>query len=203
MFRLYDSRLSGNAWKVRILLTQLGLPFERVTLDLAAGAAKTDAFRAKSKFARVPVLELEDGRTIVESNAIMAFVADGTRFLPTDPFPRAEIMSWLFFEQADLTRSLALPRFFHMRGMADQMAARIADLRDAGYPALEKLETWLSGREWLVDRQYTIADIGLFAYVSMAHEGGYDMQRFPNIASWIGRVKAQPGWVPLVEETKS
>ncbi len=200
MLRLYDSRLSGNAWKVRILLRQLDIPFERVTLDLAKGATKEPAFRAKSRFARVPVLELEDGRTIVESDAIMMYLANGTRFLPDDPYLRAEVMSWLFFEQADLLRALALPRFFHMRGIADQMAQKIADFQEGAYPALEKLDAWLTGRTWLVDERYTIADLGPFAYVSMATEGGYDMARFPAINAWLARVKAQPGWVPLVEE---
>ena len=202
MLRLYDSRLSGNAWKVRILLTQLGLPFERVTLDLAKGEAADPAFRAKSRFARVPVLELEDGRTIVESAAIMLYLAEGTRFLPDDRYLRAEVTSWLTFEQADLLRALALPRFYRMRGTADQMARRIADFQEHAYPALAKVDAWLSTHDWLVDGRYTIADICLFGYVSMATEGGYDMDRFPAIAAWLGRVKTQPGWVPLVEEAK-
>jgi glutathione S-transferase len=200
MLRLYDSRLSGNAWKVRILLTQLGIAFERVTLDLAKGATADPAFRAKSRFARVPVLELEDGRTIVESAAIMSYLAEGTPFLPDDRYLRAEVMSWLTFEQADLLRALALPRFYRMRGIADQMASRIADFQEAAYPALAKVDAWLSGHDWLVDNRYTIADIGMFGYVAMGTQGGYDMTRFPSIDAWLVRVKAQPGWVPLVEE---
>ncbi|MEI9923466.1 MAG: glutathione S-transferase family protein [Bradyrhizobium sp.] len=201
MLRLYDSRLSGNSWKVRILLTQLGIPFERVTLDLAKGAASEPAFRAKSRFARVPVLELEDGRTIVESVAIMMYLAEGTPLLPDDRYLRAEVTSWLTFEQADLLRALALPRFFRMRGIADQMAGRIADFQEGAYVALAKLEDWLARHEWLVDNRYTIADIGMFGYVSMAPQGGYDMARFPSIGSWITRFQSQPGWVPLVQET--
>jgi glutathione S-transferase len=200
MLRLYDSRLSGNAWKVRILLTQLGIPFERVTLNLAKGEAAEPTFRAKSRFARVPVLELEDGRTIVESAAIMLYLAQGSPYLPDDPYLRAEVISWLFFEQADLLRALALPRFYHMRGIADQMSNRIADFQEGAYSALGKLSDWLATHDWLVDNCYTIADIGMFGYVSLAPEGGYDMQRFPTIAAWLARVKAQPGWVPLVEE---
>jgi glutathione S-transferase len=200
MLRLYDSRLSGNAWKVRILLTQLAIPFERVTLNLAKGAAAEPTFRAKSRFARVPVLELEDGRTIVESAAIMLYLAQGSPYLPDDPYLRAEVMSWLFFEQADLLRALALPRFYRMRGIADQMSGRIADFQEGAYSALGKLSDWLATHNWLVDNRYTIADIGMFGYVSLAPEGGYDMQRFPSIDAWLVRVKAQPGWVPLVEE---
>jgi glutathione S-transferase len=203
MLRLYDSRLSGNAWKVRILLTQLGIPFERVTLDLAKGATADPAFRAKSRFARIPVLELEDGRTIVESAAIMLYLAEGSPLLPDDRFLRAEVTSWLTFEQADLLRALALPRFYHMRGIADQMASRIADFQEGAYLALAKVDDWLASRQWLVDNRYSIADIGMFGYVSMASQGGYDMARFPSIGAWLARVKAQPGWVPLVEEASA
>ena len=200
MLRLYDSRLSGNAWKVRILLTQLGIPFERITLDLAKGAAADPAFRAKSRFARVPVLELEDGRTIVESAAIMLYLAEGSPLLPDDSYLRAEVTSWLTFEQADLLRALALPRFYNMRGIADQMKSRIADFQEGAYAALAKLDDWLATHDWLVDGRYTIADIGMFGYVSMAPQGGYEIERFPSIGAWLARVKARPGWVPLVEE---
>ena len=203
MLRLYDSKLSGNAWKVRILLTQLGIPFTRVTLDLAKGETADPAFRAKSRFARVPVLELEDGRTLVESAAILLYLADGTKFLPDDPFLRAEVTSWLTFEQADLLKGLALPRFWHMRGIADQMAQRIADYQEGVYPALAKADEWLATHEWLVDNRYTIADIGLFGYVAMATQGGYDMTRFPALNAWLARVKAEPGWMPLVEEVSA
>jgi glutathione S-transferase len=200
MLRLYDTRLSGNAWKVRILLTQLGIPFERVTLDLATGDHTKPEFRAKNRFARVPVLELEDGRTLVESAAIMLYLAEGTRFLPDDKFLRAEVIAWLTFEQADLLRALSLPRVWNLRGLAEQKASQIADFQEGAYPALAKVDDWLKTHDWLVDNRYTVADIGLFAYVSMATIGGYDMARFPAINTWLERVKAQPGWVPLLEE---
>ena len=200
MLRLYDSRLSGNAWKVRILLRQLGIPFERISLDLAKGAAKEPAFRAKSKFARVPVLEFDDGRTLAELCAIMLYLAEGSRLLPDDRYLRAEVTSWLFFEQADLLRALAYPRFFRLRGIAGEMAAKIEFFQEIGYPALEKLDDWLENRDWLVDGRYTLADLGVFPYVSMASDGGYDMTRFPAIEAWLTRVKAQPGWVPMIEE---
>jgi len=109
-------------------------------------------------------------------------------------------VSWLAFEQADLLRALALPRFYHMRGIAAQMAGRIADFQEDAYPALAKLDVWLASHRWLVNERYTIADIGMFGYVAMAAEGGYEMERFQSIGAWLGRVKAQPGWVPLVEE---
>jgi glutathione S-transferase len=200
LYRLFDSRLSGNAWKVRILLRQLGLSFERVSLDLASGAAADPLFRAKSRFGRVPVLELEDGRTVVELSAILLYLAEGSPFLPDDRLLRAEIASWLFFEQADLMRPLALPRFYHLIGKAAEMERRIAELQEFGYPALAKLDGWLSGRGWLVGDRYSLADLGVFPYVEMAPQGGYDMGRFAAIAAWLARVKAEPGWVPIAEE---
>lgn len=195
MLRLYDSRFSGNCWKVRILLSQLGLPFERVTLDLAKGEAAEPAFRRKSRFARVPALELEDGRTLVESGAILLYLAEGTRFIPEDPFLRAEVLGWLFFEQADLQKPIAVPRVGHL---AAAMADDIARCHKDGNAALEKLEQWLAPRTWLVGEGYTLADVAVSCYVSLADQGGYDMARYPAIRAWLGRVAAQPGWVPLL-----
>jgi glutathione S-transferase len=197
MLRLYDSGLSGNSWKVRILLNQLGRPYERITLDLEKGEASGPAFRKISRFARVPVLELEDGRTIVESAAILLHLAQGTQYLPDDPFLRAEVTSWMFFEQADLQKALALPRVYHLRGFADRMSQQIARFHTEGYIGLEKLDQWLFGREWLVDNRYTVADLAVFAYVSLASQGGYVMDQFASIRPWILRVKDQPGWIDL------
>jgi glutathione S-transferase len=149
---------------------------------------------------RVSVLELENGRTVVESSTILLYLAEGSPFLPEDRFVRAEFMSWLSFEQADLLRPLGPPRFYNLIGKAAAMDRRVADLQEVGYPALEKLNGWLSGREWLVGGRYSIANLGVFPYVEMAPLGGYDMGRFPAIAAWLARVKAEPGWVPLVEE---
>ena len=198
MLRLYDSRLSGNSWKVRILLSQLGLPYERVTLDLAKGETREPAFRKISRFARVPVLQLESGQTIVESGAILLYLAQGTPYLPDDPLVRAQVTGWLFFEQADLQKAIAVPRVWHLRGLADGRAQEIQHFHAEGYAALEMLEAWLDARTWLVDERYTVADTAVFAYVSLASEGGYEMERFPAIREWIARVKGQAGWVALI-----
>jgi glutathione S-transferase len=198
MLRLYDSRFSGNCWKVRILLSQLGLPFERVTLDIAKGETATPAFRAKSRFARVPALELEDGRILVESGAILLYLAEGTPFMPEDAFLRAEVLGWLFFEQADLQKPIATPRVYHLRGLAGEMAQDIARFQKDGYAALDKLEPWLAPRTWLVGERYTLADLAASCYVSLAGQGGYDMARYPAIRAWTQRVSRQPGWVPLL-----
>lgn len=197
MLRLYDSLLSGNSWKVRILLNQLARPFERVTLDLAKGEARAAEFGRKSRFARVPVLELEDGRTIVESGAILLYLADGTPYLPEDPYERAEVTSWLFFEQGDLQKSIAQCRVHHLHGRADSMPQEIERLHIEGRAGLEKLETWLTGRRWLVGDRYTIADLALFPYVSMSPQGGFDLERFAAVKAWISRVEGEPGWINL------
>jgi glutathione S-transferase len=198
MLRLYDSRMSGNSWKIRILLSQLQLPYERVTLDIAQGETRTPAFRHISRFARVPVLELEDGRCIAESGAILAYLAEGTPLLPTDPWLRAEVLGWMFFEQADLQKPLALPRVYHLHGQATAKADEIAGLHQHGYAALAPLEAWVEDRDWLVGERYTLADLAVSVYVSLADQGGYDMARFGAIRRWTARVAAQPGWVPLL-----
>jgi len=200
MLRLYDSRLSGNSWKIRILLSQLGLAYERVTLDLQKGETREPAFLRISRFARVPVLVLDDGRPIVESGAILLHLAEGSSFLPDDPYLRAEVMGWLFFEQADLQKAIAIPRVLHLRGLAHERQQDIERLHADGYAGLESLDQWLLGRAWLAGEHYTVADLAVSAYVSLADQGGYDMARFAGIREWLARVHAQRGWVPLIPE---
>lgn len=203
MLRLYDSRLSGNSWKVRILLSQLRLPYERVTLDIRKGETHEPSFRRVSRFARVPVLLLEDGRPIVESGAILVHLANGTPYLPDDPHLRTEVLSWLFFEQADLQKSIAIPRVLHLYGLANERQQDIARYHADGYPSLEMLDQWLLDRTWLAGDTYTIADLATSAYVSLAEQGGYAMARFSGIIKWVARVQGQPGWVPLLPEANS
>ncbi|MDR6890308.1 MULTISPECIES: glutathione S-transferase family protein [Variovorax] len=200
MLRLYDSRLSGNSWKIRILLSQLGLAYERITLDLQKGETREAAFLQISRFARVPVLVLEDGRPIVESGAILLHLTQGTPYLPDDPYLRAEVMGWLFFEQADLQKAIAIPRVLHLRGLAQAKKQDIERLHAEGYPSLDKLEQWLLSRTWLVGEHYTIADLAVSAYVALAAQGGYDMARFAGIRNWLARVQGQRGWVRLIPE---
>ncbi|SEU16863.1 glutathione S-transferase family protein [Variovorax sp. OV084] len=200
MLRLYDSRLSGNSWKIRILLSQLGLAYERITLDLQKGETREPAFLQISRFARVPVLVLEDGRPIVESGAILLHLAEGTPYLPDDPYLRAEVTAWLFFEQADLQKAIAIPRVLHLRGLAQARQQDIDRFHADGYPSLEKLDQWLLVRTWLVGEHYTIADLAVSAYVALAGQGGYDMARFTGIRDWVARVQKQRGWVRLIPE---
>lgn len=201
MLKLYDSRFSGNSWKIRILLNQLRMPFERHTLDLESGETKTDEFYKLNRFSRIPVIQLEDGRTIVESGAILLHLAEGSPLLPVDPYVRAQIVGWMFFEQGDLQRSIPLARVYHIRGIADKMSQQIERLHADGYMGLEKLERWLAKNEWLVGDGYTVADLALFPYVSLAHEGKFDMRRFPYINMWLDRVRSQPRFLGIFDRS--
>lgn len=201
MLRLYDSRYSGNSWKIRILLNQLEKPFERHTLDLESGETKTDAFNTLNRFGRVPVLELEDGRTVVESAAILLYLSEGTHYSHDDPYLRSQVHGWMFFEQGDLQRFLAMARVYHIRGIADKMSQQIERLHADGYLGLEKLERWLIDHEWLVGNKYTVADLAVFAYVSLAHQGKFQMQRFSSINRWLYAVKRQRGWLDIFDQS--
>lgn len=201
MIKLYDSRLSGNAWKIRILLGNLGIPVERVTYALPEGKTYTPEFLAKNPLGKVPVVELDDGQTLFESNAILFYFADGTPFLPTDRLIRARVMQWMFFEQADVMMNLAQPRFFigikkAKEANLDLIKARWAE----GYKVLKVMDDHLAKHKFFAGDQYTIADISLYTYASVAHEGEYEMERFPNVQAWFERVRQQPGYVPLLED---
>lgn len=201
MLRLYDSRYSGNSWKIRILLNQLQRPFERHTLDLDEGDTKSPVFYKLNRFNRIPVLQLEDGRTVVESAAILLYLSEGTPYLYDDPYLRSQVTGWMFFEQGDLQRFIAQSRLYHLKGMADQMSQEIEMLHTFGYAGLEKLERWLGVQEWLVGEQYTVADLAVFAYASLAHQGRYEMDKFPNIQRWLKGVKSQRGWLDIFEHS--
>jgi glutathione S-transferase len=201
MLTLYDSRMSGNSWKVRLLLRQLERPFRRVTFNLAEGPTRTPEFLAKNPIAKVPVLEAPDGTVLFESGAILVWLARGTRFLPDHASAQAQVLQWMFFEQAEVLRNLAGPRF--AMAIAKNAAGREAEIaawHTAGNRVLEIIDRRLAGRPFFVADRYTIADIAHYPYISMADLGGYDMSRYPNIAAWTERVRAQPHYVPLVED---
>ena len=199
--KLYDSRFSGNAYKVRLLLNNLGIPFERHTLALPEGRHKTPEFLAKNPLGRIPVLELDDGRTIFESNAILTYLADGTDMLPSERYQKAEVMQWLFFEQFDFVRNVALPRFWiGISKQREKIADKLPEMHEAGNKALGIMDRHLERVPFFAAGRYTIADISLFGYAHAAHEGEYDMSRYPNVLAWLERVKTQPGYVPLLQD---
>lgn len=201
MLKLYDSRLSGNAYKVRLLLSSLGMPYERITLNLGAGEARTPEMLARNPLARIPILELEDGRTLFESNAILVYLAEGTKFMPDDKWQRAKVLQWLMFEQYDLVRPLARPRFLiSVLKQKEKFAAHIAELQEMGRKALGHLNGQLENSSYILGDAYTIADMALYAYTHLTEEGEYDLASYPAIKSWLGRIETQPGYVPMLTD---
>jgi glutathione S-transferase len=191
---LYNSQVSGNCYKVRLLLAHLGIPYERVELDVVDRSQRAELLGGKNPALRVPTIELDDGRMLGESNAITWYFADETGYLPTDPFERAQVLQWLFFEQYDHEPFVAVARFWMLFDKAPSEEA-LADRQAGGYRALDAMDAHLAGRDFFVGNRYSIADIGLYAYTHVAHEGGFDLGRYDAIASWIDRVREQPGHV--------
>jgi glutathione S-transferase len=194
VIRLFNSQVSGNCYKVRLLLAHLGIPYERVELDVVDRSQRAELLGGKNPALRVPAIELDDGRTLGESNAITWYFADGTGYLPTDPFERAQVLQWLFFEQYDHEPFVAVARFWMLFDKAPSEEA-LADRQAGGYRALDAMDAHLAGRDFFVGNRYSIADIGLYAYTHVADEGGFDLGRYDAIASWIDRVREQPGHV--------
>ena len=199
--RLYDFLPSGNGYKIRLLLTQLGTPFERINLDITKGETRTPEFLSKNSNGKIPLLEIEPGRYLAESNAILIYLSEGTEYLPYDRFLRAQVMQWLFFEQFSHEPYIATPRFWiSILNRGSEYEAEIEKKREQGYAALRLMENHLSEHNYFVAGRYSIADICLFAYTHVAHEGGYDLTQFPAIQAWIERVMSQSGYISITEE---
>ena len=200
MFRLYDYLESGNGYKVRLLLTQLGIPFERIELDILKGETRTAEFLAKNLNGRIPVLETQAGQFLAESNAIMSYLAEGTAFLPTDRWERALVFQWLFFEQYSHEPNIATSRFWIAHNLLnDERHAQLPQKQTLGYAALDVMEKHLTDRTFFVGERYSIADIALYAYTHVAHEGGFDLTRYPHIRAWLERVQNQPNHIPIMQ----
>jgi len=196
MLRLYDYLPSQNAWKVRLLLNHLGLQCERVLVSIFEGESHTDAYLEKNPAGAVPVLEVEPGRFIAESNAILCYLAEGTAYLPADRFERAQVMQWLFFEQSYVEPQIGSLRYWTLTGkLAKRSEDMVAGKRAYSLRALAALERHLARRKFLVAERYTIADIAVYAYAARADEAGLDLERYPAFHAWIGRVEAQTGFL--------
>jgi glutathione S-transferase len=196
MLRLYDYLSSGNGYKVRLLLSQLGRKFELAELDIVKGETRTPEFLAINPDGRIPVLRLEDGRHLAQSNAILFYLAEGTPFLADDRFARAETLQWMFFEQYSHEPNIAVARFWiHVLGKRREWADRLEERWRRGYQALDVMERHLDGRRFFVEDRYGIADIALYAYTHVAEEGDFDLARYPRIRAWLDRVADQPGHV--------
>lgn len=200
--RLYDFLPSGNGYKIRLLLTQMGMPFERVNINILKGESRTSAFLSKNPNGKIPVLEIETGQYLAESNAILVYLSECTEFLPYDRFLRAQVLQWLFFEQYSHEPFIATSRFWiSILGKAEEYRTAIEQKREPGYAALSVMETHLIKRNFFVGERYTIADIALFAYTHVADEGGFDLTKFPAIQAWIEQVKSQPRYISITQES--
>ena len=200
MITVYGYSVSGNCHKLRLLLEQLGHEYRWVEVDSSKGETRTPEYLAKNPNGRVPMLELEDGRILVESNAILCYLAEGTRYLPTDAWLRAQALSWMFFEQYSHEPYVAVARF--IRGWTPLDSSRRADLprlKERGTQALAVMEKFLSSARWFTGAEYGVADIALFAYTDVAHQGGFDLVPFPALRDWLVRVRNQPGFVAMPE----
>jgi glutathione S-transferase len=194
---LYDNPVSGNCYKARLLLAYLGIPYERRELSVEDRSNREDVLGGLSPALRVPTIVLDDGRSLGESGAILWYFGEGTRFVPEDPFERAQVLQWMFFEQYDHEPAIAVVRFWVTHGRADEFADRLPERMEAGYKALRALERHLEGRLYLVGDRLSLADIALYAYTHVAEEGGFDLEPYPAIRSWLGRVAAEPAHVPI------
>jgi glutathione S-transferase len=195
---LYDSPVSGNCYKVRLLLAHLGIAYERRTVDVVDRSGREPLLGELNPALRVPTIVLDDGRPLAESNAILWFFGDGTRFVPDDPYERAQVLQWLFFEQYDHEPAVAVVRFWlAYSGRPEAFADRLEERTAAGHRALAAMERQLDGSTFLVAGRFTIADIALYAYTHVAHEGGFDLAPYPSVRAWLERVAVEPGHVPI------
>jgi glutathione S-transferase len=193
---LYDSTVSGNCYKVRQLFAHLGIEYERRELDVIDRSNRPEVLGGRNPSLRVPTLVFDDGRTLGESNAITFYFASGTPYLPEDPFERAQVLQWQFFEQYDHEPNIAVARFWRIAGI-DPPAADLEAKMSGGHRALRAMEAHLADRQFLVGERYSIADIALFAYTHVAPEGGFELEPYPAIRAWLWRVEAQPGHIPI------
>lgn len=198
MLKIYGDLKSGNCYKVKLLLSQLDLAHEWVDIDTLKGETRTPEFLAKNANGKIPLLELPDGQYLPESNAILHYLAEGTPLLPADRLLHAQVLQWLFFEQYSHEPYIAVARYI-MRylGRPEKYEAKLQEKMAPGYAALEVMEKHLSQHPYLVGDAYSIADIGLYAYTHVAHEGGFELQRFPALRDWLKRIAEQAGYVQM------
>jgi glutathione S-transferase len=200
MITLYDYLDSGNGYKVRLLLAQLDIPYRYVELDIMKGESRTPAALARNPNGSIPTLELGDGRCLPESNAILWYLGEGTRFIPDERYARAEVLQWMFFEQYSHEPNVATARFIVRHFPADSpRRAELPKRLERGQEALAVMEQRLAARTYFVAERYSIADIALYAYTHVAGDGGLELAPYPAVRAWLGRVAAQPGYVQLLD----
>lgn len=200
--KLYDDPRSGNGYKVRLLLAHLALPYQYVFVDILRGETRTEGFLEKNLNGRIPVLELDDGTRLPESNAILYFLSQGTKYWPDDLLEQSQVLQWMFFEQYSHEPNIATARFWlAVKGMEKTPfnMELLKQKQAAGNQALAVMNMHLQARTFFVGERYSIADIALYAYTHEAHEGGFDLSAYPAVVAWLQRVRQQPGHVTASE----
>ena len=199
MYKVYGDYRSGNCYKVKLMLNLLGQPYEWVPVDILKGETRTPEFLEKNPNGKIPVLELDDGSCLWESNAILNFLAEGTEFLPTEPRLRTQVLQWQFFEQYSHEPYVAVARFIMLYlGLPEERRAEFEEKRKGSYKALDVMERQLLRTPYLVGDRYSIADVALYAYTHVAHEGDIDLQGYPAICAWMDRVASHPRHVTML-----
>ena len=199
MLTLYDFMDSGNGYKVRLVLAALGLPYKLIECDILKGETRTPEFLARNPNGRIPTLQLEDGSFLAESGAIIWYLADGTPLAPKDRKARAETLQWMFFEQYSHEPNIAVARFWkhYLPKLSPLQEMDLPNRMKGGYAALDVMEKHLATRRFFVDDRYGLADIALYAYTHVAHEGEFDLSKYANINAWMARVAGQPKHVTI------
>jgi glutathione S-transferase len=195
---LYDSPVSGNCYKVRLLFAHLGIPYERQAVDVIDRSNRRELLGHLNPGLTVPTLVLDDGRPLGESAAILWYFGEGTRFVPEDPYERAQVLQWMFFEQYQLEPTIAVVRFWvAYSGRPEEFEPQREAKMKGGKRSLRRLEGGLEGRDYLVGDSLTLADIALYGYTHVAEEGGFSLEPYPAVRAWLDRVAAEPGHVPM------
>ena len=202
MLTLYSMQRSGNSYKVRLALAQLGLPYRLEEVDILKGESRTPEFLAMNPSGQVPLLEVEPGRFIAESNAILWHLASGTNLRPQDRIDRAGALQWMFFEQHSLEPHIGAAYFWLalVRGGRELQQHALEEWMEEGYRALGVMEKHLREHRYFVAGRYTVADIALYAYTHVAHQCDYDLAGYPSVRDWLDRVAGEPGHVAMMEE---
>lgn len=199
--KLYDYLPSGNSYKARLLLAYLDLDYDWVNLDIIKGETQTEGYKALNPVGQIPLLELSDGRSIAESNAILYFLAEGTPYWPINAFDQAKCLQWMFFEQYKHEPSIAVARFIRTYA-SDERASELPALMTKGAAALDIMEAHLADNQWFVGGGRTIADIALYAYTHVAGEGGFNLSDYPNIMIWMDRFSDHPRHIRITDTPK-
>ena len=198
--KVYGDSRSGNCYKIQLVLALLGKTCEWVDIDILQGETHTDEFIGKNPVGKIPLLELSDGRCLSESNAIINYLAAGSTLIPSKAFDYAKMLQWQFFEQYSHEPAIAVARFINVfLGLPEERKAEFHAKQEAGHKALAVMETQLNQTPFLVSEHLSLADISLYAYTHVAHEGGFDLSSYPGITRWLALVEEQRGYMPMAQ----